>query len=534
MAERTITRAVPFGTLPLRLLATALAAALLAALLTPVAAASSARTFLLPAGVDLPAGARVIGSLPVADALVVSAATVPAGAAALDQPVGFQSLLDADADGVVLDSGVASTRAPEVWDQTKGENTVVALIDTGVAPVPALEDAVAGEIDFTGTGGGDGYGHGTFLASLIAARGDVAPGVAPGTGVLSLKVGQADGSSDLGTVMSALQWLYGPGRAVGIRVATLALGVDADSPAGELLDLATARLAADGVLVVTAAGNEGAGNLTSPATSPGTFSVGAVDDNATATREDDVVAEFSGTGKDRVGVDQPDVLASGVRVVGHMSADAEIARKHEEAIVGDGLIRGSGTSMSTALTAGVAALALSARPDLHGGDLAEALRAGGDEVDAPDAVAAALDMPERRQPSPGKQAGAPNGKAKGWENRPIPPLRWLDGLEQPDGQTVRWQTVRWQTVRWQQVPWNHQQWGSERWGTVRWQTVRWQGSHWGDADWDWAVWGTVRWQDDGWQGASWAGEDWQTVRWQTVRWQTVRWQTVRWQTVRWA
>ena len=527
MSHQSTYRAVPAATLPLRVLAAALVTVLLAALLAPVGA--PLRTFLLPAGVELPADARVLSSVPVADALVVAAAALPDGAVALDEPVAFQSLVTASVDGVDrIDSAVASTRAPDVWDATRGEKTVVALVDTGVAPIPALTDAVAGEIDFTGTGGGDGYGHGTYMASLIAARGGDLPGVAPGTGVLSLKVADETGASDLGTVMSALQWLYGPGRAVGIRIATLALGVDAESDAAELLDLATARLAADGVLVVTAAGNEGPGELSSPATSPGTFSVGAVDDQGTPERHDDTPAEFSATGVDRAGVAQPDVVASGVDVVGHMHPDAAIAQEHEDAVIEEGLIRGSGTSMSTALTAGVAALALSARPDLDGQALAEALRAAGGELDAPDTLVAASALPERRQPLPGHQAQAPNDNAKGWEQRAIPALRWHDELDGPQGQTVRWQTVRWQTVRWQGQSWNHQQWGSIRWGTVRWQTVRWQGDHWGSADWDWSVWGTVRWQAGGWQGDEWAGEDWQTVRWQTVRWQTVRWQTVRW------
>ncbi|HEY8341190.1 MAG TPA: S8 family serine peptidase, partial [Egibacteraceae bacterium] len=303
--------------------------ALLAALLAPATAdASSWGRYLVDAAAQLPAGTRVLERLPVADALLVTAPTAPAGAVDADTALGFESLAELpDADGLRVDSAVASTGAAEVWPTTTGEQAVVALVDTGVAPVPAMEGAVAGEIDFTGSGGGDGYGHGTFMASLIAGRGAVARGVAPGTGILSLKVADDRGATTLGTVLSALDWLYGPGRVTGVRIVSLALGVDAGSPAARFLDNAVDRLSRVGVLVVTAAGNDGEGTLGAPATAAGSLSVGAVDDRGTADRADDVPADFSATGVDRRGVAQPDLVASGVSVVGALPPDSVIARE---------------------------------------------------------------------------------------------------------------------------------------------------------------------------------------------------------------
>jgi serine protease AprX len=388
---RTLSAATPS---PLRRgvrVAAALLAALLAAALMSPAAAEDGRTWIVPNGAPLPAGTAILERVAVADALLVTAPRAPLGAVAADTPLALHALGLAAPAEEDLDLGVRSTGADLVWaDGIRGAGAVVALVDTGVAPVSALDGAVVGEIDFSGTGGGDPYGHGTFLASLIAGRGPAAPGVAPEAGILSLKVADAEGGTTLGTVLTALEWLYGPGRAGGVRIATLALGVDADSSAATFLDAAADRLAASDVLVVTAAGNDGPDALTSPATATRTFSVGSFD--PAEQLDTPVAADFSGTGVDRAGVAQPDALAAGVSVTGHVDPDSVIGRDHAEELRGT-LLRGSGTSMSTALAAGVAALAQSARPDLGGGALEIALRNDAGVVDAPDAVGAAIDAP---------------------------------------------------------------------------------------------------------------------------------------------
>ncbi|MDQ3528696.1 MAG: S8 family serine peptidase [Actinomycetota bacterium] len=495
---------------PLQALCAALLLTLVATLLVPL---ESPRVSWLQLATDpLPVGAVIAERLPVAGAVVVTGAAAPDTALDTDAGLRWESLADVDPDsGLQLDSGVTSTRAPQAWaDSFAGKRAVVALIDTGVAAVPALDGAVAGEIDFSGTGGGDGYGHGTFLASLIAGRGSVARGVAPEAGILSLKVAGPDGTTTLGSVLSALQWLDGPGRAAGIRVAALALAVDPNTEAAQLLDRGIERLAADGVLVVTASGNDGPGALASPATSPGSVSVGADDDQGTPARDDDVTAAFSASGLDRDGVAQPDLHASGVRNVGSLPLDSVIARAYPAAVSDDGLFRGSGTSMSTALAAGVAALASSARPDLDGDGLTDALLAAGGQLDAVDTVAAALAADPGKGHGRGRGKGRGDGKDNGW------------GHGKDDGRNDAFASP--QAVRWAAV----------RWAAVRWAAVRWAGNHWGDEDWELAQWGAVRWAGDGWAGGEWNGDDFGAVRWAAVRWTAVRWAAVRWAAVRWA
>ncbi|MBA2731082.1 MAG: S8 family serine peptidase [Euzebyaceae bacterium] len=497
---------------PMQAMCAALLLTLVATLLVPL---EPQRVSWLQLATDpLPAGAVIAEPLPVAGALVVTGSAAPDTALDTGAGLRWESLTDVDPDsGLQLDSGVTSTRAPQAWaDSAGGRRAVVALIDTGVAAVPALDGAVAGEIDFSGTGGGDGYGHGTFLASLIAGRGPLASGVAPEAGILSLKVAGPDGTTTLGSVLSALQWLDGPGRAAGIRVAALALAVDPDTEAAQLLDRGIERLAADGVLVVTASGNDGPGALASPATSPGSVSVGAIDDQGTPARDDDVPAAFSASGLDRNGDAQPDLLASGVRNVGSLPLDSVIARSYPDAVSDEGLFRGSGTSMSTALAAGVAALASSARPDLDGDALTDALLAAGGQLDAVDTVAAALaaDPGKGSGRGRGRGEGRDHGKGNGWGHG--------KGYDHNDGFASP-QAVRWAAVRW---------------AAVRWAAVRWAGDHWGDEDWEPAQWGAVRWAGDGWVGGQWNGDDFGAVRWAAVRWTAVRWAAVRWAAVRWA
>lgn len=464
-----------------RVAVTAAVTALLVAALLP-AGTPAERAYLIDAGRVLPAAARILQALPVADALLVSSPVPIPGAAPADAVVTPEALLVEEADGTRLDSGVASTGAPAVWSTTRGDRAVVALIDTGVAAVPALDGAIAGEIDFTGTGGGDGFGHGTFLASVIAGRGPVAPGVAPGAGILSLKVAEPDGTTTLRSVMSALEWLHGPGRSAGIRVAALAMGVEPGTEAAAIVDRAVDRLARAGVLVVTAAGNEGADTLTAPATARGSFSIGAVDDAGTVERGDDEVAHWSGTGVDADGVEQPDAYASGVNVTGSVAHDSVVGRMATP--TDDGLYRGTGTSMSTAVAAGVAALVSSARPDLDGAALAAALRAGGRAIDAPAAVAAALAAPAR--PGASGTAGAypgnsgANGGARGGA----------------DPQSIRWTSIRWTSIRW-------------------------TGAGWGDEQWGMAAWGSIRWKAGFWESA--APADPQSIRWTSIRWKSIRW-----------
>jgi serine protease AprX len=130
---------------------------------------------------------------------------------------------------------------------------------------------------------------------------------------------------------------------------------------------AAVEAARRGVLLVTAMGNEGgaAGSLIAPADADSVISVGAVTFQGS-------VASFSSVGPTSDMRIKPDVVAPGVSVF--------CATRAGEATYQ----RANGTSLATPLAAGVAALVISARPELTPMQVLEAMRNTADNRDTPD------------------------------------------------------------------------------------------------------------------------------------------------------
>jgi serine protease AprX len=263
-----------------------------------------------------------------------------------------------------------------------GRDVTVALIDTGVTPmadtssrlVSVTPDSQGADpancVNFTGDGTcNDEYGHGTFIAGLIAGTGAASDGqysgVAPNAKILSVKIAGADGFADVSTVIAAIQWVVAFKTTYNIKVLNLSLGTDgAQTYQLSPLDFAVEKAWQSGIVTVVAASNLGPGSSTidKPADDPFVITVGAVDDNGTTSLSDDNVPPWSARGPTAAdGLAKPDVVAPGVGLVSLAAPGASITTQFPPAMAAP-YRQGSGTSMSTAIVSGLVADILSADP----------------------------------------------------------------------------------------------------------------------------------------------------------------------------
>jgi serine protease AprX len=314
---------------------------------------------------------------PTTDATTVAAKAAPGGGLDYDQTV-------TSAIRTLDEPFLKAIRADSAWSRATGRGVGVAVVDTGIAgDVP----------DFQTPGGGsrviasavtnpcardanDQYGHGTHVAGLIAGNGLVYGnslhgkymGVAPRANLVSVKVSDDDGNTTVLDVIYGIQFAVDNKAAYGIRVINLSLSsVTAESYLSDPLDAAVESAWFSGLVVVAAAGNEGATNdgvTFAPANDPWVITAGALDDKGTFTKLDDTLASWSSRGLTQNGVRKPEVLAPGAGLVSTLAPNSDFARTCSNCITDSGrYFRASGTSMSAAVVSGAAALLLEEHPD---------------------------------------------------------------------------------------------------------------------------------------------------------------------------
>ena len=274
------------------------------------------------------------------------------------------------------------TGASSLWDKGyTGKGVDVAVVDSGVVPVDGLKGKVVYGPDLTleantAAKNLDAYGHGTHMSGIIAGRdaattnpsGDSSNfvGMAPDSRIVSIKVADAKGQTDVSQAIAAIDWAVENRDKNGLNIRVLNMSFGTDGVQSYLLDpLAYAAEQAwhKGIVVVVAVGNEGfgTGKVNNPADDPYLIAVGSDSTNGTATTADDTVSSFSNSGD---GTRNPDVLAPGDHVVSLRDQGSYLDTQYPAARIGDRLFRGSGTSQATAVVSGAAALLISQRPEL--------------------------------------------------------------------------------------------------------------------------------------------------------------------------
>jgi hypothetical protein len=154
-----------------------------------------------------------------------------------------------------------------------GRGTTIAILDTGVAADATFGLTRLRALDIglgTTPGNGPEDGHGTAVAALAAGLAGDAPGVAPAASLLSIRVTDSSGTSDLFTISQAIVTAVDAGA----KIINVSLGGYSTGP---VLDSAIAYATQKGALIVAAAGNDQAAQLAWPAADPRVVSVGAID-----------------------------------------------------------------------------------------------------------------------------------------------------------------------------------------------------------------------------------------------------------------
>jgi len=365
-----------------------------------------------------------------------------------------------------------------------GAGVTVAVIDTGIADTPALNRAsgrlhdglnATDDEDF-----GDDFGHGTFMANIVAGgsapgSGGRSLGVAPGARVVNVKVAGETGDTSLAQVLAGMSWVSYFRDRIDVVQFAFAGERPGDAYGPDPLTFAVEKLREGGIVVVLPSGNTTA-ILGDPGFDPYALTVGAADTRKGRAE----VASFSGYG-DVYGVSKPDVVATGVGVLSLLPADSLIARDNPQSRQPSGLYRGSGTSQATAVTAGVAALFVQDFPDASPAEVKASLRTAAKKVKGTGAGQGLVQVASRRAKPQRGNSSAGTGEESldeaAWNDN-----AWLDGIWLEDV-AERWDAERWGAERWAAERWAAERWAAERWGAARWAAARWAAARWVAARW---------------------------------------------------
>ena len=281
---------------------------------------------------------------------------------------------------------------PHVADSAPGVPTGrgigIAIIDSGISPSEDFTGRISAFYDFTrgnrrkSSRPYDDFGHGTHIAGLIGSSGALTggefQGVAPGVHLAIFKVLDKTGVGKTSDVIRAIEFVVANRASLDVQVINLSLGHPIFAPAADdPLVRAVERATAAGLVVVASAGNFGQkqtdgavgyAGITSPGNAPSAITVGAAMTKDTVSRLDDEVAPYSSRGPTwydaRV---KPDVVAPGHRLASDTNLSSYLYNvldgNRGESVSGEPLLLLSGSSMATAVTSGVVALALQAHED---------------------------------------------------------------------------------------------------------------------------------------------------------------------------
>jgi len=249
-------------------------------------------------------------------------------------------------EGGIKDADIGHTRLQDLLKQGNVNETLIAVIDTGVdSSLADLNGKVRADLGYNFVGrnvdANDDHGHGTHVSGIIAAdidNGYSMAGVHPNAEIIPVKVLDSSGEGD--TDQIALGIIHAADQ--GAKVINLSLG----GGYSRTIEYALKHAAAKDVTIIAASGNEGGEQMSYPATSQYAIAVGA-------TNRLDIVADYSSYG------DGLALVAPGSEIPS-LTPDGNVVYM-------------SGTSMAAPHVAGVAGLLLSQNSELKPKDIKKIL-----------------------------------------------------------------------------------------------------------------------------------------------------------------
>jgi serine protease AprX len=446
-----------------------------------------------------------------------------------------------------------------------GKGVGVAVIDTGVSPVQGLSSAgkvvngpdLSLESQNPGLQYLDANGHGTFMAGLIAGN-DGQPGgyrgVAPDARILSLKVGVADGGTDVSQVVAAIDWIvqHRNDNGMNIRVINLSYGTNSTQPYGtDPLAYAAEQAWKAGIVVVAAAGNSGYQNgasaqgLADPAYDPQIIAVGSSDTNGSATPWDDQVASYSASSAScSSGCRAPDLIAPGTHMQGLRVPGSYIDQNNQAGVLSSRYFRGSGTSEATAFVSGAVADLLQRYPQLTPDQVKEMLTSSCDklssfnwkqqgcgEIDLDKLMGASVPSVsgslQYNAPSTGAGSLEASRGTDHISNNGVVLQGEQDIFGKPfvsaamaalEAAGSSWSGGMWNGSVWTGSSWSGSSWSGSSWSGSSWSGSSWSGSSWSGSSWSGSSWSGSSWSGSSWSGSSWSGSSWSGGSWLGASW----------------
>jgi serine protease AprX len=540
-------------------------------------------------------------ALVTAASFVVLSLSLIGGAAAASASGSY----DPSSDPYSMANLASQMGASSWWDAGyTGAGIDVAVIDTGLSAVPALSGAnkiVYGpDLSITSQASNlvnlDAYGHGTFMAGLIAGHDSslASPysqasatsyrGIAPDARIVSVKVGSADGIADVTQVIAAIDWVVQHAHDPGFNIRAINLSYGTNSTQDYTVDpLAYAAEQAwkHGIVVVASAGNtgfqrgHGARGLADPAYDPYIIGVGAYDTNGTATSSDDTMGSYSASSGGCKDCKQPDFVAPGSHVQG-LRVPGSYIDTSGQGILDASYIRGSGTSEAAAITSGAVALILQRYPNLTPDQVkafivadaqrvpgADPQRQGAGELDLTDMLTDApqgyaVPVTTAAGSGPGKDGGRKGDGGRDDKAKPQSQSQAPVSLTDPIGPTAPPQHYRDSTGNGlleasrgsdylsknnKQLanevdifghPFDSRAMAAAEAAGNSWSGGTWNGNTWSGNSWSGNTWSGNTWSGNTWSGNTWSGNTWSGNTWSGNTWSGNTWSGNTWSGNTWS